>query len=351
VLALVAGLAVVAWALALPDPARPHADPLSAPISLAPTWTPPATVDIAGVLTDGSSYTPRLYLAADTSAGVATAPDGTIRVVLARAAGKVTQLHSRPAADNAQVNGFAGDGATVVWMETVNRSGAQPATSLWRATWSGDGAAVQVTSYVTDPVFAGYGTDVTLGGGLVQWTVAEGDNATEVWSVPVGGGEPSYRWIDGEYRLSTSPWLVSANSGPGSPVTLYNLDTGGQVPLTPGPTEAVICDPTWCRVTITGDGGLIGIDMMHPDGSQRRRIAGSKSTPTIADPTLLGRYVPLATDRVDGVGLEVYDLTTGQTQLVADHASGVAGRGGVLWWSTGVGAALAWHALDLATLP
>jgi hypothetical protein len=308
-------------------------------------------VDIAGVLSDGSTYNPRLYLAADTSVGVATAPDGTVRVVLARAAGKVTQLHSRPAADNAQVNGFAVDGAMLVWMETVNHSGTEPATSLWRANWSGEGAAAQVTSYVSDPAFAGYSTDVSLGGGNVQWTVAEGDSATEVWSVPVGGGSPSYRWIDGEYRLSSPPWLVSANSGPGNPVTLYNLDTGGKIPVAPGPTEAASCDPTWCRVTITGSGGLVGIDMMHPDGSQRRRISGSKSTPTIADPTLLGRYVPLATDRTEGVGLELYDLTTGQTKLVAEHASGVAGRGGVLWWSTGVGSALAWHALDLATLP
>jgi len=349
-LALVAGLAVVAWALALPDPARPQAGPVSAPISVAPTWTPPVTVDIAGVLSDGSAYTPRLYLAADTSVGVATAPDGTVRVVLARAAGTVTPLHSRAAADNVQVNGFAVDGDTLVWMETVTRAGYQPATSLWRSTWTGDATAAQVTSYTNDPVFAGYSTDVALGGGLVRWTAAEGDTATQLWSVPVGGGEASYQSIDGDYRLSTLPWLVSANSGPGASVTLYNLDTGVQVPLAPGPTEAAVCDPTWCRVTVTGDGGLVGIDMMHPDGSQRRRIAGSKSTPTVADPTLLGRYVPLATDRAGGVGLELYDLTTGQTQLVAERASGVAGRGGVLWWSTGVGAALAWHALDLAAL-
>jgi hypothetical protein len=134
-------------------------------------------------------------------------------------------------------------------------------------------------------------------------------------------------------------------------VKLYNPDTGVTVPVVTGPGDAAVCDPTWCRVTVTGAGGLLGIDMMHPDGSGRQRIAGSTSTPTVADPTLLGRYVPLATDRPDGVGLELYDLTSGHTVLLAEHTGNVAGRGGVLWWSTGLGSALTWHALDLATLP
>jgi hypothetical protein len=65
---------------------------------------------------------------------------------------------------------------------------------------------------------------------------------------------------------------------------------------------------------------------------------------------LLDRFVPLATDRADGVGLNLYDLTTGTTQLVAPRATNVAGRGTILWWSTGLGADLTWHALDLARL-
>jgi hypothetical protein len=353
VLALAAGLAVVAWALALGDPARPHPDGVSVPISVAPTWTARPTVDIAGVLADGADYVPRLYLTPDTSAGIATSADGGVRVVLTRAGGSVTQLRNHPAGDHAQVNGFAVDGDTLVWMETVTRAGYQSATSLWRTTWTSNAAAVQVTSSTGDVTFAGFSTDVSIGGGSVRWTADDANNpqATQLWSVPVGGGGSGYQTIDGEYRLSTSPWLVSANSGPGSPVRLYNPDTGATVPVTTGPGDAAVCDPTWCRVTVSDAAGLVGIDMMHPDGSARQRIASSQSTPTVADPALLSRYVPLATDRPDGVGLELYDLTSGHTQLLAMHAGNVAGRGGVLWWSTGLGTALTWHALDLATLP
>jgi hypothetical protein len=103
-------------------------------------------------------------------------------------------------------------------------------------------------------------------------------------------------------------------------------------------------------LSVTAGAELIGIDMVRPDGSERRRIAGPESTPTIGDPTLLHRFVPLATDRAGGVGLNLYDLTTGTTQLVAAQATNVAGRGSILWWSTGAGESLTWHALDLAEL-
>ena len=90
---------------------------------------------------------------------------------------------------------------------------------------------------------------------------------------------------------------------------------------------------------------------MRPDSSERRRIAGPEATPTAADTTLLGRYVPLATELTDGVGLSIYDVTNDETLLVAQRAANVGGRGAVLWWSTGLGSQLTWHALDLSRLP
>ena len=91
---------------------------------------------------------------------------------------------------------------------------------------------------------------------------------------------------------------------------------------------------------------------MRPDGSGRRKIAGGEATPTIADPTLLDRWVPLATDRGDGgVGLSIYDLESGKTDLVTPNAANVQGRNGVLWWSTGAGTTLTWHAVDLRQIP
>jgi len=104
-------------------------------------------------------------------------------------------------------------------------------------------------------------------------------------------------------------------------------------------------------VSVTNESGLVGIDVMHPDGSARRRIAGPEATPTIADATLLDRYVPLITDRGAGrIGLSLFDLTTANTDLVAIEVANVQGRDGVLWWSTGVGSALVWHAVDLRAI-
>lgn len=344
---LVAGLAVVAWALALGEPTRsPEATPT--PISVVPTWTAP-TVDVPGVLADGATYAPRLYLTPDTSVGVATGADGAVRVILARAAGSFTELRSLPATENAQVNGFAVEGDTLVWMESTTRDGATPTTTLWRATWSASTSPVPVTADTGAPSFAGFATDVVIGGGTVYWT-ALGGSGTQVRSVPVTGGQVAIRSIEGEYRLTAWPWVVTATAGPGSPVTLINLDTEERVDVSPEDGEAAVCDPVWCRVSVLGEAGLIAIDVMRPDRSQRRRIAEEKATPTIGDATLLDRYVPLAVDRADGVGLSLYDLTTGVSRVVATRAANIAGRGGILWWSTGSGPDLTWHSLDLAAL-
>jgi hypothetical protein len=133
-------------------------------------------------------------------------------------------------------------------------------------------------------------------------------------------------------------------------VILLNLDTDERIDVQGADDEAVFCDPAWCRVSVTGQAELVAIDVMRPDGSDRRRIAGPESTPTIGDATLLDRFVPLTTDRADGVGLSLHDLQAGRTDLIAREAANVQGRGGILWWSTGAGPALVWHALDLAEL-
>jgi hypothetical protein len=350
ILPLVAGLAVAGWALTLGEPSR---GPEEAQLPIAvPTWSAPATVDVPGVLADGATYAPRLYLDPETSVGVATGEDGSVRVILARAAGSFTELRRLGADENAQVNGFAVEGDTLVWMESTTRTGATPATTLWRSSWRGDTAPVQVTPDTGAPSFAGFATDVVISGGTVSWTslALDGSGATQVRSVPVTGGQVTVLPLDGEFRLTVPPWAVTAVAGPGRPVTLINLETGEEIDANPGDNGALVCDPVWCRVAVTGDAGLAGIDLMHPDGSQRRRVAGPEATPTIGDATLLDRYVPLAVDRAEGVGLSLHDLTTGQTQLVAVHASNVAGRGGILWWSTGTGAQLTWHSLDLSAL-
>jgi hypothetical protein len=346
---LTAGLAVVVWALALSEPER-QPDQTNSPVAVVPSWNGPATVDLPGVLDDGSSYEPRLFLDPATSVGVATTTDGAVRVIMAKAPGSFTALHSRPAADHAQVNGFAVDGDTLVWMESTARGGSATTTALWRANLKSTRSPVQVTTNTGDVNFSGLATDVVIRDGRVTWTSVGSDEParTQVRSVPVGGGQVGIRPLTGEFLLTTPPWAVSVPAGPGSPVTLQNLDTDKRVNVTTVAGEAATCDPTWCRVTVAGDAGLVGIDLMHPDGSGRVRVAGPEATPTIGDATLLDRYVPLAVDRADGVGLSLYDVSTGRTQLVAQRAANVGGRGAILWWSTGVGSGVVWHALDLS---
>lgn len=338
------------WALLLTEPDR-GLEAATVPLEVPSLVTPP-TVDVPGVLADGATYAPRLYLDPETSVGVATGEDGTVRVILARAAGSFTQLRHLSPEENAQVNGFAVDGDTLVWMESTTRPGAVPATTLWRTSWRTDTPAVQVSADTGAPTFGGFATDVVLSGGLVSWTALapDGSGTTHLRSVPVTGGVVSVRPLDGQYRLTTPPWAVTAATGPGQHVTFVNLETGEQRTTAVAGTEAVVCDRMWCRIAVSDDTGLVGIDMMRPDGSERRRIAGPEATPVIGDPTLLDRYVPLAVDRGDGVGLALHDLVTEQTRVIAAQATNVAGRGGVLWWSSGAGATLTWHALDLTGL-
>jgi hypothetical protein len=350
---LAVAVALVALLLTLRDPLR-QPGPGSSPLVVAPDWAGPKPVDVPGVLAGGDSYVPRLFLNAETSVGVATSVDGTVRVILTGPAGSVTELRRLPASDNAQVNGFAVGGDTLVWMELVARSGTVPVYTLWRTAWRTGDRPTQVTTNTGEVTFYGLESDVVVAEESATWTaIAPGpSNETEVRAVPLTGGQVSIKRLAGEYALTNPPWAVSVSAGRGSAISLVNLSSDATTTVSTGPSEVATCSPTWCRITVTSDTSLVGIELMHPDGSNRRKVAGSEATPTIADPTLLDRYVPLATDRGDGgVGLSLYDLETGKTELVTPQAANVQGRNGVLWWSTGAGTTLIWHAVDLRQIP
>ena len=46
----------------------------------------------------------------------------------------------------------------------------------------------------------------------------------------------------------------------------------------------------------------------------------------------------------------LYDIKAARLVVVADAVGQVAGRQGVLWWSTGGPQTITWHSLDLTTL-
>jgi hypothetical protein len=135
---------------------------------------------------------------------------------------------------------------------------------------------------------------------------------------------------------------------------LHDMTTGRQVRVSTSARELASCTPTWCRVMVMNPGGaLASIDLMHPDRSGRRRIAGSGAQAVVTDIAVLDRFEILSepspdSDLTGTAGLLVYDIATGRTVTLSAAASGVYTHDGILWWSTGE-TDLIWHVLDLHT--
>jgi hypothetical protein len=355
---LLVALAAVVRLLTLPDPARAPAaggSPLTARPSVAPTWSGPLPVTIPGRLADGVRYLPRLYLNAETSVGIAPTPDERFLRVLLHAGGQVTELRRIDAEDHPEFDGFVASGETVVWAESLSRADEPVTTTIWRANWRSAGRPVTVTADAGFANFFGGQYDIVVRSGRVYWAPLLGGDrpVTEVRSVRLDGSGLTVNRLDGEFALSAWPWAVTPAAGRGTPAQLANLSTGRRVQVPTQADEVAVCGPTWCRTSVLDGDVVVRMDLVQVGGSERRRMAGSEATPTIADVAVLDRFVPLATDRADGgagVGLSLYDIDSGRTDLVALDAANIQARNGVLWWSTGAEEELEWHAVDLRTL-
>lgn len=344
-------IGVLVW---LPEPRREPAPAEFLPI--VPTWAGPESVTTPGRLSDGTAYLPRIFLTTAVSIGTAATRDASSVRLILRSGGRTTTLRTIDADDQPQFAGFAVSGDTVVWAESLSRAGTAARTTLWRANWRKAQAAAAITSATGEPNFSGGQFDTVIHDGRVYWASGgSADGVTEVKSVPVRGGSVTTKRLTGDLALAAWPFAVSINGGRGQPVVLINYATGARVTLQTGPNETATCAPLWCRIGVLAAEALDRLELVRPDGSDRRRIAGAEATPTLVDVTLLDRYVPLRTDRgetaeLSGVGLSVYDIATGETDLLATDVDNVAGSGAMLWWSVGTGAALTWHAIDLRTL-
>ena len=354
-LVLLVALVAVVRLLTLPDPGRAPG-PEGTPLAVAPTWVGPRPVDTPGTLDDGAEYLPRLYLTPETSVGIAATSDGQfVRVLIREANGRATELHRLDAGDHPEFDGFVASGDTVVWAETLSRSDEPVATTLWRTDWRTEGRPASVTDNTGSANFYGGQYDIVVRSGRAYWVaLAPGEPVvTEIRSVRLTGGQVTVTKLDGEFALSTWPWVVSASPGRGTPVQLANLSDDKRIQVPTQVSEVAACGPIWCRMSVLDGDEVVRMDLQRVEGSDRRRIAGKEATPTIADVAVLDRFVPLATDRGDGqpgVGLSLYDIETGRTDLVAVDAANIQARDGILWWSTGTGAELRWHAVDLRTL-
>jgi hypothetical protein len=185
--------------------------------------------------------------------------------------------------------------------------------------------------------------------------VAATAGGTEVRSVALSGGPVDRRSEPGTWKLSAWPWLVDGPTGEGGATVLRNLATGHDVPVARTPKSTTACSPLWCRVAAITRDGTTHLQVMRPDGSDRREIGGSAAQTVIVDVAPLDRFdvvgeIDPNADLSGGERLDVVELATHRTVEVSPAAANIAYRDGVLSWSTGPTGALILHSLDLRTV-
>jgi hypothetical protein len=351
--ALAVALGVGGWLVAADPPAR-RADkpaPVPQPYTLQQTWSKAVIADISGQLADGTTYTPWLYVDSAVSVGTAPTADGTAERVLLRTGSTAPhELRRVPSDHFPQFLGFVAAGDDVFWAESTATVDGTAETRIWRASWKVPGAAQSLTADTGAAVFFNSQFDLVVADGRVYWIAAAPTDTpiSELRSVPVAGGKITMRKIDGPYQLSTWPWLQSAST----PLELLNTATGQKIGVLTSPGELVGCTPTWCRAMVSSpSGGVTRFDLMRPDGSERRRVAGGTASAATSDVAFLDRFEVLTQGGGESKQtLVLYDIRARKLVTVAADVGMVLAKGGMLWWSTGEQEVATWHALDLRTL-
>jgi len=325
----------------------------SAPVPAAAAWPRAQRGAIPASLKDGTAYEPLIFLDARTSVGTAESKDGrSLRLLLRRADASVRELRSLPVAKDPSFQTFAIDGNELAWAE-----GTRGRTSgLWAINLQDGKPAREVTADTGDAIFYRSQYDLLIAEGRLHWAAAGAAGATEVRSVALTGGPVDTRVEAGNWELSAWPWLVNGVTEAVGTTRLRNLATNQDVAVIgAGRRSATNCSPTWCRVATLSRDGFNRIDLMHPDGTARRRIAGGTATTVIADVAPLDKYDILAqtgptSDLSGNAELIAVEIATHRTVEVSPDAGRVSYRDGVLWWSTGNLDSFVWHSLDLRTI-
>lgn len=318
------------------------------PAPATPAVAQAQRAQLPGNLTDGPIFSPGLFLDARTAIGTAPTPDGAaLRLVLRAPDGAVTEIRRRPLTQNPTFDSFTTDGTTIAWTES-----AATRTEVWAA--AADGTTARRLTADTGNVI-GYGSayDLVIAEGAAHWAAAAGDN-TEIRSAPLAGGPVTTTKQDGVWSLTTWPWLVNGAGDQTGATRLRNPVTNRDIDVRTSGAELATCGPALCRVLVVAAGGLARIDVMRPDGGERRRIAGPEATAALVDAAVLDRFEVLGRERPDSAatgteGLVVHDLADGVTTELAAAAESAHARNGVVWWSTGGLDDTVWHTIDLRT--
>ncbi|MGN9907499.1 hypothetical protein ACTMTJ_08070 [Phytohabitans sp. LJ34] len=354
VLGLVAAVGAAGVLVAqVPDRLR---SPRPRPPAAEVVWPHAQRAQVPGVLSDGALYSPVYFLDERVSVGTASDPGGgEVRLVVRGADGAVHVLRRLPTAVAPRYAGFTPAGGQLVWAESVTGRDGTVRTELWRAGLPG-GTPRKITGDTGRVAFFGSDYDIVVESGRLYWTAEApgGQEATEVRSVPVGGGRVEVRTEPGTWTLSGWPWLASAGSS--GRARLRSMDTAQVVTVDAAGDMLDRCGPGWCRVFVLSGDGPVRSELIRVDGSQRRRVADDGATAAIVDVAVLDRFEVLLAGSSTVVAanggrrLLVYDLKVRRLISVADAVARVFYRGGVLWWSTAIGESIAWHTLDLRTV-
>ncbi|MFD0523585.1 hypothetical protein [Paractinoplanes durhamensis] len=338
--ALVAG-----GTLLVADPPGEEPKPPPGRSTAAAAWPKAVRADFDPAMPDGPLFAPLLFL--DTTAAIGTAPTPDAKWIRLGIRDKTgfRELRRLPYGENPQFEALGAAGADIAWTESTD---AQPKIRIWHATRTGPAALV--TTDTGNAIFYGNQYDLILADGLVRWAAADGAN-TEIRSAPLGGGPVQVLSRPGDWSLSAWPWLVDENER-----RLLNLDTRRTTEVVTSGPETATCSPAWCRVTVMSGDGVARIDLMHPDGTARRRIAGGQAQAAVDDVGVLDRFELLAepgpdADLTGTTTLLAYDAATSRTVEISPAVDGAFTGGGLLWWSTGANNdEVAWHVLDLRSV-
>jgi hypothetical protein len=325
-------------------------------------WPNAKHATLIATLADGTFYQPLIFTSATTSVGAASSKDNKfLRLLILAADGKTREIRRLPADHDPSFPAAVLSGTTLVWAESTTRGHVE----IWAADLRG-GAAHQLTADAGDARFYQSQYDLVVGQGRVHWVAAGPDGTTEVRSVALSGGPSDVRVEQGTWAFTDWPWLSNGVVSSAGATTLRNALTGRDVALPTAPRGVTACTPTWCQLVSLGKDGNSKIELMHPDGSERRTVAvgdpnaggggnaGDAET-VIADVALLNRFEVFArltaTSELTGnVQVMLYEISTRHTVEISPDAFAVSFRAGILSWSTGTQQSFLRHALDLRTL-
>ncbi|MFY1692910.1 hypothetical protein [Plantactinospora sp. WMMB782] len=347
-LSLTVAVAAICVLLLVPPSDRQSA---VAPVSAVLAWPGVQRGSVPADLPDGTSYTPAWFLGARTSIGTARSRDGAyLRLLVHQADGSLRQLRRLPTRDAPSIAAVTVSGEVVVWAE--GRGNRSP--QLWAVNLRDGRPPWLVTVDTGEARFYQSEYDLVIADGRVRWVATADNDVTEVRSVALTGGRVQITVETGTWQLSAWPWLVDGATSVSGSTKLRNVVTRRDVAVSPSHRAVTNCSPRWCRVvSLTGDG--YRIDLMNPDGTDRRRVAEGSVETAVTDVGALDRFDVYAElggngDLTGSVRLLVYDIARRRPVEVSPAAADVVYRGGVLWWSTGNQELFLRHSLDLRTV-